>query len=153
MWKVRTKKRENVNEEAKEEENKRGKREVEKEDDKMVFKKRCANSSSSSSDFFEDCSSLEGSESFGDSRGHFCGGSCGFSVRVPARSPGVPVVTDVLVSHLSVGALGEDFLSGSDRQFGESRSFVLPRTRQAFRIDSQGGMSLENSPEEVPPVT
>ena len=49
------------------------------------------------------------SESFGCSCGDFCGGSCGFSVCVLAESPGVVVVTDVLVSLSSLGVLGDEF--------------------------------------------
>ena len=53
----------------------------------------------------------------------------------------------------SVDALGEDFLLGSDCEFVESQSFSFSRKRQAFLIESQGGMSMENSPEEVPPAS
>ena len=48
---------------------------------------------------------------------------------------GPPGVTDVLVSSLSVGFLGEHLLSGSDGEFVESQSFSFPRKRQAFLID------------------
>ena len=72
-------------------------------------------------------------------------------MRAPA-GPGVPVATDVPVS-LSSGALGEDFLSGSDREFAESQSFSLSRKWQAFLIESQGGLSMENSAEELSPTT
>ena len=63
------------------------------------------------------------------------------------------VVTVVPVSHSSVSVLGEDFLSGCDCEFVESRSLSLSRKRQAFLIESQGGMSMEDSPEEVPQMS
>ena len=48
------------------------------------------------------------------------------------------VVTDVLVSLSSLGVLGDEFFSGSDCEFGESRSLSLSGERQAFFIQSRG---------------
>ena len=62
-------------------------------------------------------------------------------------------VTVVLVSPLSTGFVGEGFVSGSDCELMESQSFSLSGKREAFRMESQEGMSMENSSEEVPPAT
>ena len=83
-----------MNKEAKEEESKNGKRGGERRRENGDQKKVCE---SFSSDVFEEFSSLDGSESLGDSWGSPCGCSCGFSVRVPAGSPGVPVVMCLLL--------------------------------------------------------
>ena len=37
--------------------------------------------------------------------------------------------------------------------FVELQSFSLSRKRQAFLIECQGGMSMEDLPEEVPPMS
>ena len=65
-----------------------------------VIKRRCV--TPFSSDNFEESSPMEELEGVGDS----CGDSFGFSVCVFAVSTGVLVVTDVLVSLLSMGVLG-----------------------------------------------
>ena len=70
-----------------------------------------------------------------------------------AVSSCVLVVIFVSVSPSSVSVLGEDFLSVSDCEFVESQSFSLCRKRQAFLIQSQGGMSMEDTAEEVPPMS
>ena len=94
----------------------------------------------------------------GDSCGDHCGDSSGFSVCVPAMSLGVLVVTDVAVvtavpvSPSSMCVLGEDFLSDPDCDLS-SRGPLLSGKRQAFLTESQGGMPMEKSPEEVPPIT
>ena len=76
--------------------------------------------------------------------------SCGFSVCVLAVSLSVLVVTVVLVSHSLVSVLGENFTSGSDCEFVETQSFSLIKV--TF-FDSQGGTSIEDTLEEVPPIT
>ena len=52
-------------------------------------------------------------------------------------SPGVLVVTDVLVSLLSVGVLGVDFPSDLECEFAEPQSFSVSRKRQASLLESQ----------------
>ena len=68
-------------------------------------------------------------------------------------SPGVPVVTVVRVSPLSTGVLGEGSLSGSDCELVESQPSSLSSKRQAFLTESQENKSMENSSEEVPPIS
>ena len=111
------------NTEAKEEESKSGKREVVREDEKTVIKRRCVNPLSC--DVFEKFSPRDELESSGNSWVDVCGGSCGFSVCLPLGSPGVLVVTVVLVSTLSTGVLGEGVLSGSDCELVESQPSSL----------------------------
>ena len=43
--------------------------------------------------------------------------------------------------------------SGYDCEFCAPQSFSLSRKRQAFLVESQGGLSVDNAPEEVPPIT
>ena len=63
------------------------------------------------------------------------------------------VVTGVLVSSSVVRVFGEDFLSSSDCELTESQYFSPSGKRRDFLMESQGGMSMENSPAEVPPTT
>ena len=70
-----------------------------------------------------------------------------------AVSSCVLVVSDVLVSPWLMGVLGEDFLSGFDREFVEWQSSSLSRKRHAVLVGSQGAMSMASSPEEVSPIT
>ena len=65
----------------------------------------------------------------------------------------VLVVTDVLVSFSLVGVLGAGSSLGSECEIVEPQSFSFSKKRQAFLIESQGGMSMEDSLEEVPPFT
>ena len=62
------------------------------------------------------------------------------------------VVTGVLVSSSVVRVFGEDFLSSSNCELAESQYFAPSGKRRDFLMESQGGMSMENSPEEVPPT-
>ena len=69
---------------------------------------------------------------------------------MPAVSSCVLVVTYVSVSPSSMGVLGEDFLSGSDSEFVESQFFSLSlESVKLFllRLESQGGMSMEDARE------
>ena len=58
-------------------------------------------------------------------------------------SLGVLVVIGVLVSPLSVGVLGENFVSGLECEIAEPQS-SLSRKRQASLVDCQGSMSMED---------
>ena len=139
----------NMNKEAKEEESKSGKIEVERKGE-TVIASRCVNPFSS--DVFEEFSPMGEFEILGNSWGHFCGDSCDFSVRVPAGSLGVPVVTDVLVSPLSVGVLGADFPSDLECEIAEPQSFSVSKMRQASLMESQGSMSMEDLQEGLLPI-
>ena len=103
----------------------------------MVVKRRCVHALSS--DNFEDFSPMEVLEGVGD----FCGDSSGFSVCVLAGSPGVLMCLFLLCRRVF----------WVRTEFVEPQSFSLSGKRQAFLIDSQGGMSMASSLEEVPPIT
>ena len=94
-------------------ENKREKKEGKKrEEERVVARRRCVNPFSGEA--FEESSSVEDSDSCGNSWGVLLGDSCGLSERVPEVSSGVLVVTDVTDSHSSLVVMGEASLSDSD---------------------------------------
>ena len=53
----------------------------------------------------------------------------------------------------SVGVLREVSLSGSDCGFVASQSFSPFRERQAVLVESEEGMSMEDTPEQTPPAS
>ena len=96
-------------------------------------KRRCVNPFSS--DVFEEFGPVDDSGSFGGSWEEFLSDSCGLSEGVLAVSSGVLVETRVSVSVLSVGALGEVFLSDSDCETVKPQSSPFSRKRRAFHVE------------------
>ena len=94
--------RKSMNRGAREEESKSGKRGVEREKEKTMVKRRCVNP-------FSTNNLRKVFEGVGFPCDDSCGGSCSSSVCVLV---GLLGATDVQVSSLSVGVLGEDSYSG-----------------------------------------
>ena len=119
-------------------------KEREREGERVEIKRRCR--VLVSSDVFEECCPIDELESVVIILVFRC-------VCVLAVSSHVLVVLDVLVSLSMVSVLGEVVLSDFDCEVVEPQSVSFSRKRQAFFVDSQGGLSIEGTLEKTPPVS